>query len=123
MKLLKNLIILDLVFNALSKFDEATSREFISDSMQTLRFDENALAAMGLSDYGELKVDVYGSGLGTPLTDGNFWISYIDAEIMSNIPYNGGYDYWNGHKRHLSLILIFVFPMAGLITYISKSSF
>ena len=39
----------DLVFNALSKFDEATSREFISDSMQTLRFDENALAAMGLS--------------------------------------------------------------------------
>ena len=106
-----------MVFNALSKFDEATSREFISDSKQTLRFDENALAAMGLSDYGELKVDVYCSGLGTPLTDGNFWISYIDAEITpANIPYNGGYDYWNGHKSNLNLILIFVFPTDGLIT-------
>ena len=88
----------DLVFKALSKFDEATSREFISDTKQTLRFDENALSAMGLSDYGELKVDVYGSGL-APAYRWKFWISYIDAEITpANIPYNGGYDYWNGHK-------------------------
>ena len=113
-----------MVFNALSKFDEATSREFISDSMQTLRFDENALAAMGLSDYGELKVDVYGSGLGTPLTDGNFWISYIDAEITpANIPYNGGYDYWNGHKSILELDLDFRVSNGWLDHHISKSSF
>ena len=84
----------ELVLAALSKFDRVTDQTIYSDSHQSFTFNIHDIHGLDFFGYHELTLDVYGSGLGSSLSDNDFFISKISAQITD------GYNYKSQPDTH-----------------------
>ena len=68
-------------------FDRVTDQTIYSDSHQSFTFNIHDIHGLDFFGYQRLTIDVYGSGLGNSLSDNDFFISKISAQITDEYNY------------------------------------